>query len=555
MIFSPDGLLIATASYDCTVRLWNTSTGRELQTLEGHLDWVNSVAFSPDGRLLASASHDQTVRLWNISTGRELRNLGEQPERVHTVAFSPDGTLLASASEDGLVRLWNPSTGQELRELIGHSDHIRSVAFSPDGILLASASNDNTVQLWDISTGEKPQVLRGHSRPVRCVAFSPDGSLLASGSEDETIRLWNPSTGQKLREFTEKPEWVHSVAFSPDGLLLASAFMDNTIQVLNVANDQECKEKQSIQIWSTNAQPGLQELQGHTEAATAVAFSPDSSLLASASADGTARLWRINKDRKYWDPQQGPGLTNLETHLNNHSKLVSASKKNLTSQSDLGTGRGKQMSEENIDPVDALAFSSDGSLLASTHWDVETLARGTFNIRIHIWNARTGEKVQTITTRGYQVDGLAFSSDGSLLAMAAIENEYTSKERTNILLFSLVTVTSQVLQKFKVAERVNELRFSPDNSTLITDVRNFKIKKDLRPGPSLKTLSIDHIEHTLELNGDWLEHNGRNILWLPQGYRAGIPHDRERILCATNSSTLAIGCKNGRLVLFRIEYP
>jgi WD40 repeat protein len=233
--FSSDGRVLASASEDQTVRLWNPATGHPIgQPLTGHTNPVAGVAFNPDGRVLASASADQTVRLWNPATGHPIgQPLTGHTNRVCAVAFSPDGRVLASASADQTVRLWNPATGHPIGQpLTGHTNRVCAVAFSPDGRLLASASTDQTVQVWNPATGHPIGRMFGHTTGILAVAFSPDGHLLASASADQTVQLWNPATGHPIGQpLTGHTNWVCAVAFSPDGCLLASASTDGTVRL------------------------------------------------------------------------------------------------------------------------------------------------------------------------------------------------------------------------------------------------------------------------------------------------------------------------------------
>ena len=247
--FSPDGAILATGGegrhlvphhwanvtthsvkYTHSLQLWkaNTEEPEHLLTLEGHSENVSSAAFSPDGKILASGSWDDTIKLWNPTTGQHLTTFHGHRDNVNTVTFSPDGETLASGSNDDTIRLWN-SVGQVRSILSGHGGSVTSVVFSPNGKMLASGSTDNTIRLWDSATGQHIATLEGHLDWVRSVVFSPDGGTLASGSDDRTIRLWNPTTGEHLATFRGHRGDVNTVAFSPDGRTLASGSSDSTI--------------------------------------------------------------------------------------------------------------------------------------------------------------------------------------------------------------------------------------------------------------------------------------------------------------------------------------
>ncbi|MDE0396869.1 MAG: hypothetical protein OXL96_03590, partial [Candidatus Poribacteria bacterium] len=174
--------------------LWEISP-HYIATLLGHTEYVGSVVFSPDGMILASGSGDHTIRLWDVSTRTEVATLIGHTEGVSSIAFSPDGTILASGSWDHTIKLWDMTIRRNVATLEGYTGV--SVSFSYDGTMLASGSWQN-IQLWDVSTRTEITTLKGHTGWVFSVAFSPDGMLLASGSDDGTIKLWDVSTRTEI---------------------------------------------------------------------------------------------------------------------------------------------------------------------------------------------------------------------------------------------------------------------------------------------------------------------------------------------------------------------
>ncbi|MEX2317580.1 MAG: protein kinase [Pirellulales bacterium] len=229
---SPDGQLIATGSWDQSVKIWNATTGRALRKLTGHAGYVNSIEFSPDGRELLTASDDGTARLWNVETGRPLDVIFRGHEgRVFSATYSRDGTRVLTASVEKTARIWDRATGQETRKLPGHAWAVLCVRFSPDDQRVITGSEDNTARIWDARTGEPLLTLWGHTAAITSVAFSPDGSRVLTGSRDNSAKLWDAATGKEILSLSGHTQEVTSVNFSPDGLDVLTASRDGTAMI------------------------------------------------------------------------------------------------------------------------------------------------------------------------------------------------------------------------------------------------------------------------------------------------------------------------------------
>jgi WD40 repeat protein len=142
--------------------------------------------------MLASASEDRTVRLWDVETGTGIAVLRDHTNRVWSVDFSFDGKTLVSGGDDQCVRIWDVGDNHEcLMVLEGHKGRVWSVTYSPVGPFIASGSEDCTVRVWDARSGACLKVLEGHTSRVCSVAYSPDGRHIASASHDGTIAIWD----------------------------------------------------------------------------------------------------------------------------------------------------------------------------------------------------------------------------------------------------------------------------------------------------------------------------------------------------------------------------
>ncbi|MFE5589130.1 hypothetical protein [Streptomyces sp. NPDC056549] len=310
-------------------------------TLTGHTDKVNAVAFgkrSSGNLLVASAGDDGTVRIWNpVTNARYRQPLKKHIGRVRTVAFGTTrvGTLLLASAGFQMVRVWKATSGTQLQSIRAHSGRVNSVVFGPargGRLLLASAGDDGTIRIWNPTKGRADQEpLTGHVGSVNCVALSTlDGEpVLASAGDDGTVRLWSPITAQELRDpMRREAEPVNAVAFAVyrHRLLLASAGQSGDVHIDDVNSGEpfcdpvighheavrslaldtstagelrlyvaDSDPSGVIRVWRLpHGTPACPPLVGHGLAvrSAAVATTPDGRpLLASASEDGTVRIW------------------------------------------------------------------------------------------------------------------------------------------------------------------------------------------------------------------------------------------------------------------------
>lgn len=438
--FSPDGTILASASADNTVKLWNAKDGILLATLTGHNDNVLSVSFSPDGKILASTGRDGTIKLWNVKSGTLVQTFTGHRDRLASISYSPDGKLLVTGSLKGTVGIFNVNSGKLIQTSHGNSEPIPGVSFSPDGKLFASASFDHTLKLWNVDDGSLVKILTGHRNKLSSVSFSPNGKMIASASFDRTIKLWNVDDGSLVQTLEGHLAPVKSVSFSPDGRIIASASEDSTVKLWDL-------EEREIEP---------QTFAGHRGHIWAVTFSPDGKTLATASNDATVRLWKIESieprilaghQGRVWNVNFSPDGKIVASasadqtiklwHQNNKSGFESHLYKTLT-------GHGGD--------VRCVSFSPDGKTLASASDD------GT----IKLWRVSDRTLIQTLKGHGDRLSRVSFSPNGNILASAG-DNEVV--KLWNVSDGSLLQ-TLKGHGNRRTGGRLSSISFSPDGKIL-----------------------------------------------------------------------------------------
>ena len=409
IVFSPDGKIIASASDDKTVRLWNSHTGLLFQTLK-HTAHVRDVVFSADGKTLISAGADG-IRIWNSNTA-ELINFIEIP--AVSVVFSPDGRTFVSGSSDG-IRVWDVDTKELLKTIDGYSDKISGVVYSPDGSTIVSGNHNRTIRLWDANTGRIIKTLSGHTDVVTSVVYSPDGNTIASGSYDDTIRLWDAHTYAYRKTVNRHKVSVSCLDFNPNG---------NTIV---------CGGGKEIQIFDVHAGEHLKSLTDYTESLT---FSPDGNMIAS---DGGIEGIII------WDAHTGQQLKTLNRQIDTINSMLfildgylfitggwdDGEEGAVFGRIDLwhvNTGEHlKTIRVDGFNGVMDIALRPDGKILVCG--DMHYLGLGS---RIHVWKVDSWELIKTVDGHASSVDSLVFSPDGKTLVSGGADGTILLWDFTDI---------------------------------------------------------------------------------------------------------------------------
>jgi WD40 repeat protein len=417
---SPDGKRLFSAGSDQTIKVWDTHTGTELMSLQGHSDDVISLAVSADGKRLFSGSLDQTIILWDLELRREILTIRGHPSYVAALALVQDGKRLLSMSTRPMV--WDLDSGREIATLRGHKGAVDSLALAPDGQRLISASSDRTVRISDLETGNEVFILGqsvrqdgGGAVPVggSHLAISADGQSLYS-ARGKSIKIWDLAEGKELGSLSvETKLGLTCLALSPDGRRLYAG------------------SAEGLTAWDTDSQKQVAAPPDTLKRISCVAVSPEGTLFAAGmatpsekDASGRGPMSTI----KAWDKSGKECLdlpSNADAGVQTCLAFSADGQRLFVGSGDLHTEATGEITDWDLKagkqthtlsghraPVRCLLNSADGRRLIS----------GDSSGAIVIWNLETGKAI--ITLRGHlgAVLGLTMSADGKRLFSASADH-------------------------------------------------------------------------------------------------------------------------------------
>ena len=431
-VVSHDGRLVAVIGNSPEALLLDESSGDPVHSFDQG-DFVKSVAFSPNDAYLVTGGRAHvvkgerkaTARVWDVRRRDRVAELDGHAEDIVAIAFNPSGQTIATGSLDGTARTWSLA-GTRIATFVGHTGPVNSVAFSPDARSLVTASSDRTVRVWK-NTGSPDTValLVGHKAAVNEADYSPDGARVVTASDDGTARLWDPRQ-PTLQVLARENGPILGASYAGHGLI-AVAGPGSGAELIRVTDGKQV-DRVALRASVTAAKPApnhkvlgiaagrkvyffrlpdLHQLGWFKQPSkvTAIAFSADSSRLATAGKDGIARIWRMG----------GGLLHELKGHLG---------------------------------PLTGVAFDPDGGLVATSSED--TTAR--------LWSAHSFERRHTLKHKK-AVTSVAFSPNGRLVLTASVDHKarlWRAPFGKSVQLLSGHFTT------------VNDAEFSPDGRWIVT---------------------------------------------------------------------------------------
>lgn len=445
LALSPNGQWLAVADDGGSIHLWQLATGAKIGSWEAHFWYIQDIAFGANSEWLISGATDEGVRGWNVATFAQIPTLSYRAGgAVYALAVSPDGTRTASLTDETQLHVAFASGGlQSVVTLAGKSGLVGGMAYSPDGTLLAVIGGDGAthLQIWDMQgTNPVPKVaVAGFQRSM--VGVIPYGDELLGVGVDGFVQRWDSDGNQGAAWDVQSSQGdaLSAVVLHPDGTRMVVGDVGGGVRRWSIATQQ----------------PEVQYSEG--AATLALAYNTDGSRLLIGGESQVAQIWQQPDSQLLYRLQTSEVISSLAVRPGSNTVALGLAFTGRIELWDGGTGAFlSALPESHFGGVQALAFTSDGELMASAGsgffdqvmmWDMYTntllhkldgfddatvlslvfspdgrrLVAGGSDGRMVMWDALSGEQMTTLIGHVGAVNDLRFSVDGTQLYSAGAD--------------------------------------------------------------------------------------------------------------------------------------
>jgi WD40 repeat protein/serine/threonine protein kinase len=476
--FFPDGTkfaVVGSTRVDTVVRIFDTASGKEVFSLNGHGGRVRGLDISPDGKRIATGSRDGTIRIWNAETGAEETQIPFQRGEVFFVCFSPDGKTLAAAGSQLIsfheVGSWRQTAKTATNPDLQEFGDVWSGTFTPDGKLFIGGGFEGAMLIVDPLTGILRKRFATHKGPIKAV-FVTSGGRVLSASWDQTIKVTNLETGRVTDELHGHASQIHDMAFTDDGALMATAAADfssclwRLSEVLDsgpynenpvIACDLSADGRKLLTVHPqgdltffklTDLATGNVELRTPPDnGAPVIRLSPDNRLFARLTASGELIMNEAATGAVIRRFKLFPG-TGFDLCFSPDGKVLAVTGPDGSVKLiESATGRETATLSGHSKLLKKVVFSPDGTRLATAGLDSV----------VKIWDRATGRELFSLRDHVKPIEALAFSPDGKKLASGGGDDIIRVWDATKGALLAKYTGSSG---------SVSALAFSPDGKRL-----------------------------------------------------------------------------------------
>lgn len=428
--WSPDGLQIATASWDSTARVWDALNGHPVTVLRGHKENVALVSWSPSGQHIATSSRDGTARVWDVASGAEVASM-HCPEEPDMISWRPDGSKIHGTTEiRAKALIWDAFSGSEVYALSKHGGTkmrwspdckrlaiwtgsleivevmsevndkiyykspytIDNINWSPDSNSIALISNHKLITLRLGLTTKLSIICDKIYMDNYVIEWSPDSTMIATGSTDDCATIWDAASGKKIAVLRGHKEKVELASWSPDGQHIAT------------------KSKKEVRIWNAVSGAEIAVMLGHDRPVSAMSWSPDGTSLVTVSSDCTARVWDVFQASEAATVRGHEGTVRHIWWSPDGQHFVTASSDGTARVWDASSGVETVVLDGHEGGAMEAAWSPDSACIGTSSGD------GT----VRVWDSSSGVEVAVMLGHDDWVGAMSFSPNGEHIATASV---------------------------------------------------------------------------------------------------------------------------------------